>query len=537
MRAKNGLRGLSSKGINTKSLVTSVIATVAASARGAMVVNPTPDTVFTAMESLPRDQEELLTLQAELNANSSEWENGQNEIELQVTAINEINSYFLELTGYEGKSKPPEVILGPGHFVGTIFLTHAIAEGEIIGPDATYTESEATIEGTDLSYFGFSINPSEDSSLDGPLYGWVRLDGTGSVTDLNAPVRSEVVTVNWAYDDSGQAVIAGSTNPIPEPSTLGLAAAGLLLAGAAWQRRRMKPGRTAARSQVPRGRWQVWEAQRKECPMASAPGREPCLGIWVVVAGEPQTIVGMAMLREADPSEMLHVPKEEGVLLEIEMEPAWDEGPAAEALLAAALTRARQTSARQVLFGSGKDHLVKLAGRLGFAKAARKETHHGRAKEAVAWLKARYQKALARNPVEVRPIREAKLEAVQRLVAASRLLKVEQVQERGPGVSQGFDAAYSFFAGDADRPAALILGFEHQGRVRLHVRVRDAEARDFPRHGMIGLLIAFLDAVAAAGVEEVSFVTRSGAQADFGTLARRWGARSVEFLETLRLAL
>ncbi len=168
---------------------------------------------------------------------------------------------------------------------------------------------------------------------------------------------------------------------------------------------------------------------------------------------------------------------------------------------------------------------------------ARKESYRARAAEAAAWLKARYAKALARNPVEVRLIREAKLEAVQRLVASAKLLREEEVVEREPGASKGFEAAFSFFAGEADRPAALILGYEDQGRVRLHVRVRDTEARDFPRHGMIGLLIAFLEAVAAAGIEEISFITRSGAQADFGILARRWGARPVEFLETLRLAI
>ena len=101
----------------------------------------------------------------------------------------------------------------------------------------------------------------------------------------------------------------------------------------------------------------------------------------------------------------------------------------------------------------------------------------------------------------------------------------------------GFDAAFSFFAGEAERPAALILGFEYEGRVRLHVRLRDAAAKDFPRHGMIALIIAFLEAVTAAGIEEVSFVTRSGGQADFATLARRWGSRPAGFLETLRLTL
>ena len=105
-------------------------------------------------------------------------------------------------------------------------------------------------------------------------------------------------------------------------------------------------------------------------------------------------------------------------------------------------------------FSSGRErNIFSKASALPDSDLPRRRARHrcGPARRAVAWLKARYQKALARNPVQVRPIREANLEAVQRLVAASRLLKVEEVQVRGPGVCQGFDAAYSFFAGPAER--------------------------------------------------------------------------------------
>ena len=73
-----------------------------------------------------------------------------------------------------------------------------------------------SIEGTDVSYFGFCVTPaSENSNLNGPLYGWVKLDGSASVADPLASENSEVVSVNWAYDHSGQPVIAGSTESHP----------------------------------------------------------------------------------------------------------------------------------------------------------------------------------------------------------------------------------------------------------------------------------------------------------------------------------
>lgn len=543
MSAKNAPRDNSSKSRGARVLVFSVAAGAAATGRAAIVVNPDPN-IFAIEESLVPLETSVQTFQAEISANTSEEDNELQEISLEINTINQTVQYTLQLNSEHGKSSilDPDRFLGPFHFIGALALTHAIAQGEIVDGDSDFSASTAQIEGADEAYFGFTLTPPSaarsdfDAELETPtaLYGWVKLQGINSLPGASVP--SHGVTVDWAYDDSGQPVIVGSTQAVPEASTLGLAATGLLLAGAtAWRRRRIKPSETISHRVNPSGRWQVWEAQRARHLLGPAPTPEQLQRDWVIVAGEPQTIIGHATLRAADPARIMHIPPDETVLLEIALDPGWDQTPAAAALFDAALAQA--TSARQLIFTTRSERLVELATQRGFIKAARKETHHGHAAEGAALLKARYKTALAKNPVTARPIREAHLAAVRQLVAASGLLSADEVRERTPGTLLGFDPQFSFFVGEAARPAALILAFEHEGRVRLHVRLRNPDATGFPRHGMIALLITFLESVTAAGIAEVSFVTRSGASADFALLTRRWGSRSIDFLETLRLPL
>ena len=79
--------------------------------------------------------------------------------------------------------------------------------------------------GTGLQFIGFVTN--------GGLSGWLQVDFGG--------VGDTIQYLAGAYDDSGAAIMVGDTGgnvSVPEPTTLGLTALGLLAAGAAGKRRK-----------------------------------------------------------------------------------------------------------------------------------------------------------------------------------------------------------------------------------------------------------------------------------------------------------
>jgi len=84
-------------------------------------------------------------------------------------------------------------------------------------------------------------------------YGWIELTATtigvsGSGTAGDPFLSGYSATLgDWAYDDSGDTILAGQTAAVPEPATATLAMGGALVAGAAGLRRwrKQRAGRVA----------------------------------------------------------------------------------------------------------------------------------------------------------------------------------------------------------------------------------------------------------------------------------------------------
>ena len=87
----------SSKGMGTGM----VVAGVAATARGEMVVNPAPG------KPVGGDTSDIRSFSGGIECEFARDENQQNQFKLNFSAINDVNTNFLGLSGYEGKSEPP----------------------------------------------------------------------------------------------------------------------------------------------------------------------------------------------------------------------------------------------------------------------------------------------------------------------------------------------------------------------------------------------------------------------------------------------
>ena len=125
-------------------------------------------------------------------------------------------------------------------FAGTNLQVRSFADGELIGPTATFSsdggDADAmnynnNLAGTpggglfptdgSTSYIGFQFNPTGTQTV----YGYIGVQ-------LTTPDTNGTLTVvNSAYDDTGAAIAAGDTGVVPEPTglaLLALGAAGLL---------------------------------------------------------------------------------------------------------------------------------------------------------------------------------------------------------------------------------------------------------------------------------------------------------------------
>lgn len=146
---------------------------------------------------------------------------------------------------------------------GPLGLMAAVAPGALIGPAGSFSGGAAgaiklaygSLSGQTMAYgnnfvgegiFGFQLNSGN--------YGWVRL----LVEDLgdNQPFKDffaanshapfvdgkdfadRITVLDWAYDDQGSAIIAGTQIALPEPGALELLAAGAV--GIAAMRRRQQ---------------------------------------------------------------------------------------------------------------------------------------------------------------------------------------------------------------------------------------------------------------------------------------------------------
>jgi hypothetical protein len=149
-----------------------------------------------------------------------------------------LNSYSLGGVPYMSASVkyfPGKLVVSNAAFP---YYVSALKSGDSIGPStisatafsgilASATNANDEFENVKNAFIGLSYPDF------GPVYyGWIRVD-----IDRAA---AKFVVKDWAYDDSGAAILAGDTGNgfVPEPGTLGLLAAGS--AGLVAMRRRRK---------------------------------------------------------------------------------------------------------------------------------------------------------------------------------------------------------------------------------------------------------------------------------------------------------
>lgn len=114
----------------------------------------------------------------------------------------------------------------------------SLSPGDVIGPStsfakvnvlASYTAGTLNM-GTTTPVVGLALNHASFPSNIG--YGWVSF----SITDNGNGNYFDMTLTGWGYETTGAAITY-----LPEPSTLALAAAGLLGAGTVGARRRRRP--------------------------------------------------------------------------------------------------------------------------------------------------------------------------------------------------------------------------------------------------------------------------------------------------------
>ena len=121
------------------------------------------------------------------------------------------------------KSIPYSAYIGPSNNTpNTISGRFRWGEG-IIGEGVTQSHGDWAEDGQ-TKYCAVSF----DKESGGKVYGWIKIERLS---------RSSGKIIDWAYEDSGNPIVAGNTGPVPEPAT-GLALLALGAAGIAAYRRR-----------------------------------------------------------------------------------------------------------------------------------------------------------------------------------------------------------------------------------------------------------------------------------------------------------
>lgn len=141
---------------------------------------------------------------------------------------NGVNDFTITVSSFdEGK------VLGQLATANSDFVQLKISNlGETVGPAAGLMSNYAMGLSVGNNYAAFSL-------IDGStLYGWARVSFSDTI-----PETSTIRVEEWAFDNSGQSIVVGSTAPIPEASSTALAMGALaLVAGSssAWRRRQTR---------------------------------------------------------------------------------------------------------------------------------------------------------------------------------------------------------------------------------------------------------------------------------------------------------
>jgi hypothetical protein len=113
-------------------------------------------------------------------------------------------------------------VIGPGlNFGGTLVPVGSNPGGGGLGGETYRGVDAVNFSATPFLGFQFVLNGVTD-------FGWIRLSGSGA----------DLTVVDFAYDTTGQAIAAGQTTAVPEPSSLILGLMALGGAGLAVLRRR-----------------------------------------------------------------------------------------------------------------------------------------------------------------------------------------------------------------------------------------------------------------------------------------------------------
>lgn len=212
---KTFVHHFASKSLPFTPLLLGLAAGGTASSQADLVVNPSPDTVYITHNINGHYDYYTLDLHNG-NSFSLSMQSGKN------------GGYLGSLTLSPGPSSPGNTLLTDNQ---------PITNGTLIDSSFTFNNISPYLQGDSGSnLYGFTMTMASGPT---PLYGWVSIDTAGSGNSTYPEAIMEQAKVNWAYDNSGQPVIAGA---VPEPSSVALLATAALLAGSTkvWNRRRAK---------------------------------------------------------------------------------------------------------------------------------------------------------------------------------------------------------------------------------------------------------------------------------------------------------
>jgi hypothetical protein len=256
----------------------------------------------------------------------------------------------------------------------------------------------------------------------------------------------------------------------------------------------------------------------------------------VIEASDPERIVGMAALREAE-NRLDGVKQIEGVLrFAWEVRPSWFNHPAVEALLESVVNESRESGAKGLIISAeneGFDEKI-LLGR-GFEEVSRKQIWNIGVDLALDQLLAKFSRMLLRAPVEITHADVANLEPIRKICTHYKLLSPQSVVPLSLLAPTGFDPRLSFVAGSPSHPFAILLGREAKGKAYLDILARNAEYDHESPVASLGLLREFFLAAKKIGYEKSSCMLLFEQDSGIVSLLRRLGATREEAVSQLVL--